>query len=137
MSLLPVSQFPDGFASGAGERGSSSLQLAYPGTCSDPAGLLRCRTFCVSSSGRSARVPSSSCTICTLLQEEEDLRIREFIGYTGHKLVAQWLQPQTALCMVHGAKLKPGAPPGVVSGIKTIHGKVSTTTRRRFRASAQ
>jgi hypothetical protein len=64
--------------------------------------------------------PSSSCTICTLLQEEEDLRIREFISYTGHKLVAQWLRSQAVLCMVHGAKLKHGAPPVVVSAINAI-----------------
>jgi hypothetical protein len=64
--------------------------------------------------------PSSCCTICTLLQEEEDIRIREFIGYAEHKLVAQWLRSQAVLCMVHGTKLKHGAPPVVVSSINAI-----------------
>lgn len=64
--------------------------------------------------------PGSSCTICTLLQEEEDFRIREFISYTEHKLVAQWLRSQSVLCTVHGAKLKHGAPPVVVSTVSAI-----------------
>jgi hypothetical protein len=63
---------------------------------------------------------SSSCTICTLPQEEEDLRIREFISYTAHELVGHWLRSQAVLCMVHGAKLKHGAPPAVVSAINSI-----------------
>jgi hypothetical protein len=63
---------------------------------------------------------SSSCTICSLLREEEDLRIREFIGYADHKLVAQWLRSQAVLCMVHGAKLKHGASPIVASAINAI-----------------
>jgi hypothetical protein len=65
-------------------------------------------------------VPGSSCTICALLQEEEDLRIREFISYSEHKLVAQWLRSQAVLCMVHGTKLKHGAPPIIVSAINSI-----------------
>jgi len=69
---------------------------------------------------QSGGVPGSSCTIGTLLQEEEDLRIREFIGYSEQKLVAQWLRTQAVLCMVHGAKLKHGAPPIVVSAINSI-----------------
>jgi hypothetical protein len=64
--------------------------------------------------------PGSICTICTSLQEEEDLRIREFLSYKEHKLVAQWLRSQAVLCMVHGAKLKHGAPPTVVSAINSI-----------------
>jgi hypothetical protein len=69
---------------------------------------------------QSGVVPGPSCTICTLLQEEEDLRIREFISYSAHKLVAQWLRSQAVLCMVHGAKLKYRAPPIVVSSINSI-----------------
>jgi hypothetical protein len=69
---------------------------------------------------QSGGFPSPSRTICTLLQEEEDLRIREFIGYTGHTLVAQWLRSQAVLCMVHGAKLRHGAPPVIVSAINAI-----------------
>lgn len=69
---------------------------------------------------QSGGVPSSSCTSCKLLQEEEYLRIREFISYTEHKLVAQWQRSQAALCMVHGAKLKHGAPPVIVSRINAI-----------------
>ncbi len=69
---------------------------------------------------QSGGVPGSSCTICTLLQEEEDLRIREFISYSEHKLVAQWLGSQAVLCMVHGAKLKHGSLPIVVSAINAI-----------------
>jgi hypothetical protein len=68
----------------------------------------------------SGGVPGSSCTICTLLREEEDLRIREFIGYCDHKLVSLWLRSQAVLCMVHGAKLKNGAPPIVASAINAI-----------------
>jgi hypothetical protein len=68
---------------------------------------------------QSGGVPSS-CTICTLLEEEENLRIREFVSYTEHKLVAQWLRSQAVLCMVHGAKLKHGAPPVVGSAINAI-----------------
>ena len=68
----------------------------------------------------SGGVPGSSCTICTLLQEEEDVRIREFISYSEHKLVARWLRSQTVLCMVHGAKIKQRAPPIVVSAINSI-----------------
>ena len=45
---------------------------------------------------QSGVVPGFSCTICTLLQEEEDLRIREFISYSEHKLVAQWLRSQAS-----------------------------------------
>jgi len=69
---------------------------------------------------RSGGIPSSSCTICTLLQEEEDFRIREFISYTEHKLVAQWLRSQAVLCTVHGAKLRQGAPPVVVATVNAI-----------------
>jgi hypothetical protein len=69
---------------------------------------------------QSGGIPSSSCTICTLLQEEEDLRIRELISYTEHKLVAQWLRSQAVLCMINVAKLKYGAPPVVVSTVNAI-----------------
>jgi hypothetical protein len=68
---------------------------------------------------QSGVVPGSFCTICTLLQEE-DLRIREFIGYSEHKLVAQSLRSHAVLCMVHWAKLKHGAPPILVSAINSI-----------------
>ena len=70
--------------------------------------------------GESGGVPGSSSTICTLLPEEEGVRIREFISYSEHKLVAQWLRSQAVLCMVPGAKLKHGAPPNIVSAINSI-----------------
>jgi hypothetical protein len=63
---------------------------------------------------------SSVCTICNLLHEEEDFRVHEFISYTEHKLVAQWLRSSTALCAVHAVKLKHGASPAVVSAINAI-----------------
>ena len=69
---------------------------------------------------QSGGASGSTCTICTLLQEEEDLRIREFISYSEHTLVAQWLRSQAVLCMVHGAKLKRGARPTIVSAINSI-----------------
>jgi len=60
------------------------------------------------------------CDICSLLWEEEDLRIREFISCLDHRLVAQWLRSQAVLCMVHGTKLGHGAPPIIASLIHTV-----------------
>lgn len=60
------------------------------------------------------------CSICVLLQEEEDFRIREFVVCIEHKLVAQWLRSQAVLCMVHGAKLKRNASPIFTAAINAI-----------------
>jgi hypothetical protein len=69
---------------------------------------------------QSGEISKDTCTICNLLQEEEDFRIREFLSCTEHKLVAQWLRSQAVLCIVHGAKLKHGAPPVVTSAVNAI-----------------
>ena len=63
---------------------------------------------------------ASRCDICILLQMEEDRRIREFLGYAQHKLVAQWLRSQAALCMIHGTKLRQSASPVIASTIGTV-----------------
>jgi hypothetical protein len=62
----------------------------------------------------------SRCDICVLLEIEEDRRAREFIGCLNNKLVAQWLRSQAVLCLIHGTKLKQGAPPvsaSVIGGV--------------------
>ena len=62
----------------------------------------------------------SRCDICVLLEIEEDRRAGEFIGYLNNKLVAQWLRSQAVLCLIHGTKLKQGAPPvsaSVIGGV--------------------
>jgi len=64
--------------------------------------------------------PGRACDICTLLQEEDDLRIREFASCLHDKPVAQWLHSQAVLCMIHGAKLKGNVPPAVASVICAI-----------------
>jgi len=64
--------------------------------------------------------PNLPCDICLLLWQEEDLRIREFISCLNHKLVAQWLRSQATLCLIHGPKLKQGAPPVLASTIQTV-----------------
>lgn len=69
---------------------------------------------------QSTGTSDSICTICALLQEEENLRIREFAGCTEHKLVAQWLRSQAVLCIVHGTKLKHSASPVFVAAINAI-----------------
>lgn len=61
-----------------------------------------------------------ACDLCTLLQVEEDRRIREFLGCVQHKLVAQWLRSQAVLCLIHGIKLKQSASPVLASAIDTI-----------------
>lgn len=53
---------------------------------------------------------SLPCDICVLLEVEEDRRIGEFISCLNHKLVAQWLRSKAVLCLIHGMKLKQGAP---------------------------
>ena len=63
---------------------------------------------------------ASSCDICVLLEIEEERRIREFISCLNHKLVAQWLRSQAVLCLIHGTKLKQGAPLVMASAIGTI-----------------
>lgn len=68
---------------------------------------------------RSDPIPYS-CDICTLLQLEEDRRIREFIGCAHHKLVEQWMRSQAVLCIIHGNKLKAGAHPLFASTINSI-----------------
>ena len=78
------------------------------------------RTLCLFFGNSLVEVPGPSCTICTLLREEEDLRIREFIGDADHELVSQWLRSQAVLCMVHGAKLKHSASSIVASTINVI-----------------
>jgi hypothetical protein len=50
------------------------------------------------------------CDICVLLEIEEDRRIREFVSCLHHKLVAQWLRSQAVLCLIHGTKVRRGAP---------------------------
>jgi hypothetical protein len=69
---------------------------------------------------QSAPASGDPCDICTLLQEEEDLRIREFISCLRNKRVAQWLRSQAVLCMIHGAKLKRDVPPVIASMIGAI-----------------
>ena len=64
--------------------------------------------------------PVSPCDICILVQLEEDRRIREFLGCAQHKLVAQWLRSQAAVCMIHGTKLKQGASPVIASIIGAV-----------------
>jgi hypothetical protein len=64
--------------------------------------------------------PASLCDVCVRLQMEEDRRVREFIGCAQRKLVAQWLRSGAVLCMVHGAKLKQGAPPVLASAISAV-----------------
>jgi hypothetical protein len=50
------------------------------------------------------------CDLCTLLQMEEDRRIREFVSLINHKLVAQWFRETPILCVPHGTKLKLALP---------------------------
>ena len=64
--------------------------------------------------------PAFPCDICILLQIEEDRRIREFLGCVQHKLVAQWLRSQAALCMIHGTKLRQSASPVIASTIGAV-----------------
>jgi len=64
--------------------------------------------------------PAFPCDICILLQMEEDRRIREFLGCAQHKLVAQWLRSQAALCMIHGTKLRQSASPVIASTIGAV-----------------
>ncbi len=64
--------------------------------------------------------PDLPCDICISLSKEEDMRIREFIGCVNHKLVAQWLRSQATLCLIHGTKLKQGAPPVFASTIQSV-----------------
>jgi hypothetical protein len=64
--------------------------------------------------------PASLCDVCVLLQIEEDRRVREFIGCAQQKLVVQWLRSQAVVCLIHGAKLKQGAPPVLASAISAV-----------------
>jgi hypothetical protein len=63
---------------------------------------------------------ASSCDVCILLQLEEDLRIREFLGCLQHKLVVQWLKSHAVFCTAHGTKLKQGTSPVLASTITAI-----------------
>jgi hypothetical protein len=63
---------------------------------------------------------SPACDICLLLQLEEQLRIREFIGCLEHKLVSQWLRSQAELCIAHGTKLKNSASPVLMATVGSI-----------------
>lgn len=56
----------------------------------------------------------------TRLQNQEDRRIREFIGCAHHKLVAQWMRSLAVLCIIHGTKLKNSASPVLTSAIGSI-----------------
>lgn len=62
----------------------------------------------------------SKCDICMLLHMEEDRRMREFLGCIRHRLVAQWLRSQPALCIIHGTRLKERASPALASAVDTI-----------------
>lgn len=62
----------------------------------------------------------SPCEMCHVLQEEEDLRIREFVSCLGQKQVKEWLRSQTACCIAHGMKLKKSVPPVAAAAIEAI-----------------
>ena len=120
MPLLPVyEELSDGFASGCKGEVHHLCNFHTWGLAATQQAVSAAEHFTTLLREQSGAVPGSFCTICTLLQEE-DLRIREFISYSEHKLVAQSLRSQTVLCMVYWAKLKHGAPPIVVSAINSI-----------------
>ncbi|MHB1938491.1 MAG: hypothetical protein ACYCOR_18185 [Acidobacteriaceae bacterium] len=60
----------------------------------------------------------SPCEMCHVLQEEEDLRIREFVSCLGQKQVKEWLRSQAACCIAHGMKLRKSVPPVVAAAIE-------------------
>jgi hypothetical protein len=62
----------------------------------------------------------SPCELCHVLQEEEELRIREFVSCLGRKQVTEWLRSQAACCIVHGVKLKKSVPPITAAAIEAI-----------------
>jgi hypothetical protein len=62
----------------------------------------------------------SPCEICHVLQEEEALRIREFVNFMGRKQVKEWLRFKTACCIAHGLKLKQSLPPAAAAAIGAI-----------------
>lgn len=63
---------------------------------------------------------SSPCEMCHVLQEEEELRIREFVSCLGRKQVKDWLRSQAACCIAHGTKLKKSVPPVTAAAIGAI-----------------
>lgn len=63
---------------------------------------------------------ASPCEICHVLQEEEDLRIREFVSCIGQKQVREWLRSEAACCIAHGMKLKKSVPPVAAAAIGAI-----------------
>ncbi|MGI0135196.1 MAG: hypothetical protein ACREBW_09600 [Candidatus Micrarchaeaceae archaeon] len=62
----------------------------------------------------------SPCEICHVLQEEEELRIREFVSCLGQKQVREWLRSEAGCCIAHGMRLKKAVPPVTAAAIGAI-----------------
>ena len=62
----------------------------------------------------------SPCEMCHVLQEEEDLRIREFVSCLSRAQVKDWLRSQPVCCLAHGIKLKKSVPPVTAAAIEAI-----------------
>ncbi len=54
------------------------------------------------------------------LQEEEEMRIREFVSCLDRNQIKEWLRSHAACRIVHGTKLKQSVPPVTVATIEAI-----------------
>jgi hypothetical protein len=135
---LPIyEELPDGFASGSKGEVHHLCNFHTWGLAATQQAASAAEHSMTLLRDQSGGIPGCSCTICTLLQEEEDVRIREFIVYSEHNLVAQWLRSSSDPLHGSWSEAQTRCVTERCLRDQLHHGKVSATTRGGSDTSSQ